>query len=574
MANRQLEGRLRGGTFKVGRVMNFLNRHNARVSGNWPRLKVLLEKFKDGSLPTDAWKTQIQINAADEFDTDPGAYEYEVALKISTVDLTGSFSTESTPAKIQRKLFDIQELMRLHMSYDEALAAARADAELHSHPDARHLISILVRIIYWKSLDRTPWAKYVPSWCYKEADSKLTKALTSSEIPTRWPNLRKDIRDDTVEIMAALYDSVTEEEDDEGRDATFSPGDDSQSKPQRRTTPPRQAKRGRDTASDSSSKAKPKRASSPPKKRAKSGNGKKPRPIQERKQTALARKSYRSLSDSGKWIVEPDYAPNLAKDEDVQSLRDRWDLVAFKELMDTRPWDVMFEDRSKFLILHVRNNLKDIARESLDAIVAFMSVHRRAFWWFGHWVFIDLETDDAYSEELHRERKAECDKAKKEYKKLLDDRVDAGIDETMLDEPGSWTILAKCCHWILMHESQVKDDGTRYTLNEQMELLDDQEPARVQWNTCASDEDRINHLPEKYPLKLLKGSQRSSQENRVTMDLRLINSSRPILYVACQSISVNIQNTPVVRIFKVHCLSYSSHHIRYSSPISHLFQHS
>ncbi|OWZ02153.1 hypothetical protein PHMEG_00026333 [Phytophthora megakarya] len=514
--------------------MNFLNRHNARVSGNWPRLKALLEKFKDGSLLPDAWKTQIQINTADEFDADPGAYEYEVerdneeskvpdlpkpqvALKISTVDLTGPSSTEPTPAKIQRKLFsgskpkaltdfqlrpsvyapsmtdtldpttakqlsvtkacesltqpviwdklraDIQDLMRSHMSYDKALAAARTDAEIHSHLDARHLISMLVRIIYGKSLDRTPWAKYVPSWCYKEAESKLAKALTS------------------------------EEEDDEGRDATFSPCDDGQSKPQRRTTPPRQAKRGRDTASDSSSKAKPKRASSPPKKRAKSGNSKKPRPGQERKQTALARKSYGSLSDSEKWIVE---------------VPERWDPIAFKELMDTKPWDVMFEDRSKFLILHVRDSLKDVAREALDAIVAFMSVHRRAFWWFGHWVFIVLKTDDPYSEELHRERKAECDKAKKEYKKILDDRVDAGLEETILVEPGSWTIPAKCCHWILMHESQVKDDGTRYTLNEQMELLDDQEPARVQWNTCASDEDRIKHLPEKYPLKLLKGSQR------------------------------------------------------------------
>ncbi|OWY96853.1 hypothetical protein PHMEG_00032772, partial [Phytophthora megakarya] len=340
LANQQLEDRLRGGTFKVGRVMNFLNRHNARVSGNWPRLKALLEKFKDGSLPPDAWKTQIKINAADEFDANPGAYEYEVesddedskvpdvskpqvVLKISTVDLTGPSSTESTPANIQRKLFsgskpkaltDFQLRSNVYapsmtdtldpttakqLSVTKApLAAARADAEIHSHLDARHLISMLVRIIYGKSLDRTPWAKYVPSWCYKEAESKLANAVTSGEVPIRWPNLRKDIQDDAVEIMVALYDSVTEEEGDEGRDATFSPGDDGQNKPQRRTTPPRQAKRGRDTASDSSSKAKPKRASSPPKKRAKSGNSKKPRPGQERKQTALARKSYGSLSDS------------------------------------------------------------------------------------------------------------------------------------------------------------------------------------------------------------------------------------------------------------------------------------
>ncbi|OWZ01650.1 hypothetical protein PHMEG_00026922 [Phytophthora megakarya] len=415
LVNRQLEDRPRGGTFKVGRVMNFLNRHNARVSGNWPCLKALLERFKDGSLPPDAWKTQIQINAADEFDADPGAYEYEVesddeeskvpevpkpqvTLKMSTclrpeqIDtLCHTTAKQLSVIKAREGLTqpiiwdklraDIQKLMRSHMPYDEALAAVRANAEIHSHLDARHLISML------------------------EAESKLTKALTSAEVPTRWPNLRKDIQDDAVGIMAALYDSVTEVEDDEGRDATFSPGDDGQNKPQRRTTPPRQAKRG---------------------------NDKKSRPGQERKQTALARKSYGSLSDSEKWIVEapgqgilswrhrgvlmkfppgtanavaqsfgfPDYAPNFAKDEDVQALRKRWDPVVFKELMDTNPW--------------APYNLKVVfARESLDAIVALMSVHRRAIWWFGHWVFIDLETDDPYSVELHRERKAECYKAKK-----------------------------------------------------------------------------------------------------------------------------------------------------------------
>ncbi|OWZ16777.1 hypothetical protein PHMEG_0009383 [Phytophthora megakarya] len=186
--------------------------------------------------------------------------------------------------------------------------------------------------------------------------------------------------------------------------------------------------------------------------------------------------------------------------------------------MDTSSWDVMFEDRSKFLIIRVREKLGVVSRESLDAIVAFMSVHRRAIWWFGLWVFIDLETDDSYFVELHRERKAECDKAKIEYKKLLDDRVDAGLDVTILNEPGSWTIPAKCCHWIFMHESYVKRNGTRYTLNEQMELLDDQEPARVRWNTCASDEDRSKLIPEDYLLKLLKGSQRQSQKNRITLD--------------------------------------------------------
>ncbi|OWZ16776.1 hypothetical protein PHMEG_0009382 [Phytophthora megakarya] len=209
LVNRQLEDRLRGGTFKVGRVMNYLNRHNARVSGNWPHLKALLEKFKDGSLPPDAWKTQIQINAADEFD--------------ATQALTSTEWRDKLHA-------DLQELMRSHMSYDDSLADARTDAEIHSHLDARALISMLVRIIYWKSLDKTRWVKSVPCWRYKEAESKLAKVLTLGEVPTCRPDLRKDIRDDAVEIMSVLYDSVTEEEDDEGRDATFSPGEEDQNK--------------------------------------------------------------------------------------------------------------------------------------------------------------------------------------------------------------------------------------------------------------------------------------------------------------------------------------------------------
>ncbi|OWY90835.1 hypothetical protein PHMEG_00040854 [Phytophthora megakarya] len=142
--------------------------------------------------------------------------------------------------------------------------------------------------------------------------------------------------------------------------------------------------------------------------------------------------------------------------------------------MDTNPWDVMFEDRSKFLIPYVREELTDFDRESLDVIVAFMSTHRRAFWWFGHWVFIDLEAGDLYSEDLHRERT----RTESPFGGL------SGLTALPQNRP---------CH-SGCPPSQVKDDGTRYTLNEQMELLDDQEPARVQWNTCASDEDRIEHL--------------------------------------------------------------------------------
>ncbi|KAE8886651.1 hypothetical protein PF003_g29350 [Phytophthora fragariae] len=110
--------------------------------------------------------------------------------------------------------------------------------------------------------------------------------------------------------------------------------------------------------------------------------------------------------------------------------------------------------------------------------------------------FIDHRLDDN-SAELHADRKKECDTAKKNYKKLLDDKVRDGLPESVLEEPGIW-----------MDNSQLNDQGRPFSLAEQLRIVDKLEPARVQWNSCDSDDQRVAHLSSSLRKKLLPESER------------------------------------------------------------------
>ncbi|EGZ25029.1 hypothetical protein PHYSODRAFT_257049 [Phytophthora sojae] len=108
---------------------------------------------------------------------------------------------------------------------------------------------------------------------------------------------------------------------------------------------------------------------------------------------------------------------------------------------------------------------------------------------------------DAYSEEFADTRKSECDSIRGHYQKLLDAAVDDGLEQSYIEEPG-------CCSWIWMAPSQKNAEGTPYSLKELLALADQQEPARVQWNTCSSDEERIAHAPIQLDLRLLPAADR------------------------------------------------------------------
>ncbi|GMF51873.1 unnamed protein product [Phytophthora fragariaefolia] len=148
----------------------------------------------------------------------------------------------------------------------------------------------------------------------------------------------------------------------------------------------------------------------------------------------------------------------------------------------------MFDGRSKYLLLNKREDLSTSARAGLKEIVEiveFMRENRRAFWLFCHLSFIHYKLDD-YSNELHLDRKKECNAVKKQYKKLLNEKVSQGLPESVLEEPGVWTFPVKYCFWTWMDESLLNDQGHPFTLMDQLELIDREEPARVQCNSCTS----------------------------------------------------------------------------------------
>ncbi|KAE8990079.1 hypothetical protein PR001_g21595 [Phytophthora rubi] len=362
-------------------------------------------------------------------------------------------------------------------------------------------------MMHWGRLNHTPWAKYVPSWCYKKAESYLDNL---DGAPARWPALKKLRLDDSAEVMEALFSGVGESEDVEDRDVTFKSS--VEFKPQApRTTPPREAKRRRGSVSSASSSSVPvvtDPPSEPPTKRH--------RPAQDRRRSVLARKEYSELAPDELALVEtpgrgtagfPDYAPNLSKTTELEGVRARWDPPLLKTLWDSAPWDDMFQRRLKFLILHSADDLSARAKSDLVDIVEFMWTHRRTFWLIGHWFFIDHHRDD-YSANLHTERKKECDTVKKSYKKLLDDKVRGGIPESVLEEPGVWTFPTKCCFWVWMEKSQLNDQGHPFALREQLKIVDELEPAGVQWNSCDSDDQRVVHLGSSLRKKLLPESER------------------------------------------------------------------
>ncbi|KAE8878374.1 hypothetical protein PF005_g26534 [Phytophthora fragariae] len=425
---------------------------------------------------------------------------------------------------------DLKLVMRSGLNYLDAFQLVNGDHLVHPRIPVRELTLMLARMMYWGRLNHTPWAKYVPSWGYKKAESYLDNL---DGAPARWPTLKKLRLDDSAEVMEALFSGVGESEDDVDRDVTFKSS--VEFKPQApRTTPPREAKRRRGLVSSVSSSSALTVAdppSEPPAKRH--------RPALDRRRSVLARKEYSELAPDELALVEtpgrgvmswrqygillkfapgtanaieqttgfPDYTPNLSKTSELEAVRARWDPPSFKVLWVSAPWDDLFQQRLKFLILHSADDLSARAKSDLVDIVEFMWQHRRTFWLIGQWFFIDHHRDD-YSAGLHTDRKKECDAVKKNYKKLLDDKVRGGLPESVLEEPGIWTFPTKCCFWVWMDSAPLNEQSRPLTLTGQLKIVDKLEPARVQWNSCDSDDQRVAYLSSSLRKKLLPESER------------------------------------------------------------------
>ncbi|ETP29045.1 hypothetical protein F442_21742 [Phytophthora nicotianae P10297] len=571
--------------------MNFLNRHGTWVDGNWPRLKALLEHAKDFKIPPSGWKTQILVNAIDDFGAQFGPYTFEDegspddgdskeddrsgnrdGSKNKPLDLShDSSSLQQTPKKLQasgksrsqgpvqlrpstytpndhdaldvtkrpprtvtqvresleglpvvwsKQRSDLQQVMLSGLDYQDALDLVSGDNEVHTRITSRALTEMLVRMMYWGKLDQTPWTKYVPTWYFKSAEALIE---STDEVPERWPNLKKVRLEDEAEIQMALYEDISSKDDDE-RDADFqdsSPSGKSQSSSGRRATPPRGAMHKRDSESGASGKS--------------SGGSDSGEPEHKRSRVsgtqAVCSRPEEVVEVPGRGVVSwrhygllmkfppgtanaveqtagfSDYTPNLARVEEADQVRKRWLQADFEELLKSAPWDTMFEDRVRQLLLHRPADLNAKVQDGLSRLVKFMSENRKAFWYVGHWFFVNYGLDVS-SDQLHRDRKRDCDYAKKHYKRLIDELVRDGFPESLLEEPGVWTYPSKVCFWVMMDPSHVDGSGNRITLQSQLELVDRAEPARAQWNYCDSDEARTQHLSQALQDRLLDETER------------------------------------------------------------------
>ncbi|KAE9354687.1 hypothetical protein PF008_g4411 [Phytophthora fragariae] len=245
---------------------------------------------------------------------------------------------------LDKQRTDLQLVMRSGLEYLDAFDLVSGDHVVHPRVPVRDLTFMLARMMYWAKLNQTLWAKYVPSWDYKKAESYLDSL---DGAPARWPALKKLRLDDSAEVMEALFSGVGKSEDDEDRDVTFKSSVEFKSQAPR-TTPPREAKRRRgsvSSASSSSAQVVNDPPSGPPAKRH--------RPAQDRRRYVLARKEYSELAPDELALVEtpgrgvmswrqyrillkfaagtangidqttgfPDYTPNLAKHTELEAVR-------------------------------------------------------------------------------------------------------------------------------------------------------------------------------------------------------------------------------------------------------------
>ncbi|EGZ23010.1 hypothetical protein PHYSODRAFT_324276 [Phytophthora sojae] len=166
-------------------------------------------------------------------------------------------------------------------------------------------------------------------------------------------------------------------------------------------------------------------------------------------------------------------------DPETKFLARRWPAVEdeYAALVETEPWLEMFNNRVKYM--------KD---------------HLPAFWHILHWFMMKTKPEDdencddltiyERAQDLHRKRQAFHDGVARTFGARIKRLIKAGMPKTMI------------CYLYLVDESTKKEDGTRYTLADQIAMSEHEDPGRTQWTTCTEDE-RLPHAPAKILDKLL-----------------------------------------------------------------------
>ncbi|KAE9309318.1 hypothetical protein PR003_g20542 [Phytophthora rubi] len=156
---------------------------------------------------------KLQLRPDPYTPSDQDALDHQKSLTRTAEEARASLADHAVIWDKQRT--DLQLVMRSGLDYLDAFELVSGDHLVHPRIPVRELTLMLARMMYWGRLNHTPWARYVPSWCCKEAESHLDNL---DGAPACWPALKKLRLDDSAEVMEALFSGVGESEDDEDRD--------------------------------------------------------------------------------------------------------------------------------------------------------------------------------------------------------------------------------------------------------------------------------------------------------------------------------------------------------------------
>ncbi|OWY92724.1 hypothetical protein PHMEG_00038147 [Phytophthora megakarya] len=390
--------------------------------------------------------------------------------------------------------------------------------------------------MFWNRLDESFWTKYVPEKYYLRAELRLDLLHSEGVRPGYWP----DLVDADVRVAQEVMDDASSEHDDTQHDANYNPDDDVDNQDdddvQGGDSVPSAPKRRRTSiSSHSDAPATQSTATSgTSSKRAHSGS--------LRRQSPLAQVDSGGLTVADTEVVEvpgpgisswrhygilmtfapssahavhqsagcADYAPNKAGG--IQPLKQRFVLADVQDFLATEPWTTMFENRVKRLVLHSYSALAPRARMALDKYIRFMEENASGFWHGGHWFAIDTSTQGGA--DMQRERKRQWDAlARTVETKQLECVAEGDFWEAVY-----WSLPSKPCYWILMNPRSLNRQGNPYSLEEQLNILDRREPARVQWGTATSDEELVEHVPKSVSVSLLPEKPRRDNPASRTYD--------------------------------------------------------
>ncbi|POM57842.1 Hypothetical protein PHPALM_37595 [Phytophthora palmivora] len=244
-----LKSRLESATVDPWKFSDFLQEHTD-FTGNWERLHDLFKLCVKDTKPPESWDTVVNVAAMDKrkaavapypekSQRTPPSSGSDSANRPEILDLTGTSSNSQggsggnneTQApkvrKVQRRPKDhqpgrdsvrragektvvskeaahsmlpggvvwkevrpdVRQAILAGLKYDTAMEWIGNDRAAHGHFRQPQLIKMLVSMMYWRRLDKTPWSKYVPEAYYEMADERLDRRLRRGDVPAPWGNL-------------------------------------------------------------------------------------------------------------------------------------------------------------------------------------------------------------------------------------------------------------------------------------------------------------------------------------------------------------------------------------------------